>query len=392
MSVLDIAKQLGQDVEALKRGETLHSTILVNSLDEFRELFGGGLTDDQRAAFSKGSEGVQPDQAPGITELVHHTFGSGPLTAVGAGQAEATFPAKVQVMMAQDVLINSDLVVGPNAAPYAVLADTLTFKGGSLTVLATALTIKANTLSIATGTSKNPYHVGIFGVAGQPGTKGPDGPPYSQPAQGGSNSSAPTPGICTGASDGGNGNPGAKGQVGSPGGPGNPGTASLPATLQIAAYDPASVSAFIVQTQSGAGGAGGLGGNGGRGQDGGRGGNGCDSGCEGTDGGNGGAAGAGGDGGPGGNGANGTNGYPISISFPNSAKTYLQTVTLPAPPGAGGAGGSGGPAGNPGGGGSGGKHKSDGQSGSGASNGATGAAGTPGASSGAPGAITVNYT
>jgi len=390
MNLREVAQSLRIDPSTLENGQVVDTSVAVPDVETFRKLFGGTLSDEQRAAFSAAAPDLE--EHPQMKALTHHVFGSGDLDDDARAYARQVLPANVRVMLGDTVTINSDIVQGPSGQPYAIVTDNLVFDGGSLTMQATALTINAGTVTVKSGSPTNPYHIGIMGVAGTQPAQAAAGSPYANAAQAGSNSSAPTPGICTGASDGGTGTAGSKGNVGNPGNTGNTGLASYPAAITVTSFDPASASALVVQTQSGAGGAGGQGGNGGQGQTGGQGGNGCDSGCEGTDGGNGGAAGQGGDGGPGGNGANGVNGYPSSISFPNASKQMLQTVSVSAPPGAAGPGGSGGPAGYPGGGGSGGKHKSDGQSGGGASGGTTGANGTAGTIQGAPGQISFTWT
>jgi hypothetical protein len=53
MSYLDRAKLLGHDIERLKRGEVIESTVLVKSIDEFKAIFAGNLSNDQRAAYSR---------------------------------------------------------------------------------------------------------------------------------------------------------------------------------------------------------------------------------------------------------------------------------------------------------------------------------------------------
>jgi hypothetical protein len=366
-------------------------SVNIASIEEFRELFGGRLDEGQRAEFTRNMPADVDPRIPGLRWLVEYVFGSRELTPGDKEFAHALFPLKADMVSGDTVTINSDIVVGPGASPYVIDADTLIFDGGSLTVLSTALMIKVGDLRVKAPGSR-PYHIGIFGTKGATGDTGSDGAPYSGPAQAGSDSSAPTPGICTGAGKGGNGSDGGKGNDGGIGSNGRDGLASMPATITIAAVEPESETQLVISTASGDGGDGGVGGKGGTGQTGGNGGKGCDSGCEGTDGGNGGAAGMGGNGGPGGTGGNGTAGYPISVSFPKDQRGMLQTIVAAAPPGQGGTGGNGGAAGSPGAAGTGGKHSTNGQPGSSASAGNSGDTGSRGAQPGAPGTLDVKYT
>jgi len=390
VDVQEAAKLFGLDPSSAGKGNAAGKTIVVQDIDTFRKLFGGELTDEQRQAFSAAAPDIE--EHPPMGELIDHVFGAGELTDSAEAYSREVTPTEVTMVAGDTFTIDTDIVQGPSGQPYSIVTDNLVFDGGSLTMLATALTIQATSVTIKSGSQKNPYHIGIMGVVGATPEQAPSGAPYANSAQSGSNSSPPSPGICSGAKSGGTGKNGAKGNPGAAGYPGNQGVASYPATIAIKSFDASSTTGLVVQTQSGAGGIGGQGGNGGPGQNGGNGGKGCDSGCEGTNGGNGGNAGAGGDGGPGGTGADGINGYPISISFPSAAKQMLQTVSVAAPAGPGGKGGAGGPPGSPGKGGDGGKGKSDGKSGSGASGGAAGATGTAGANPGAPGQISIAWT
>ncbi|MCB1307301.1 MAG: hypothetical protein KDK30_03930 [Leptospiraceae bacterium] len=395
MNYLDRARQLGQDVEALQRGETITSHVTFATIEEFKNFFGAGLTEEQRTAFSlsapsDGDTGTGLNH-PRMRNLTHYVYGNRALTAEDTEYATQIFPVRVAVTSGNQIVINSDQVVGPAASPYSINAGTLVFSGGSLTVITTSLYIKADNLLTQHG-GKEQYLVGILGQQGRTGDVGGNGEAYKNPAKNGSNASAPTPGICTGASDGGKGDDGKEGNQGGNGGKGDNGHSNLPASISIGAVDPASQIPFVVFTMSGPGGNGGNGGDGGQGQDGGDGGHGCDSGAEGTDGGNGGNAGKGGLGGNGGDGGDAVDGQGISITFPNASKSILQTLPQAAQPGQGGNPGKGGSPGSPGKGGSGGKHKSDGSEGSGASSGDDGKPGNASQKTGAPGQFVINYT
>ncbi|WP_201339284.1 hypothetical protein [Isorropodon fossajaponicum symbiont] len=60
---------------------------------------------------------------------------------------DIAFPFKGSVMYGKDIVINKDIVVGPAASSYFINADILTFDGGSITSITTALTITANNRS-----------------------------------------------------------------------------------------------------------------------------------------------------------------------------------------------------------------------------------------------------
>ncbi|WP_380787742.1 hypothetical protein [Sphingomonas sp. R86521] len=94
----------------------------------------------------------------------HDLFGTGDLTPEAQAHAEPILPMQVQRTIGQTVTIDTDMIVGPNATPEATIADALIFKGGSLTVKSTALTIRAGRLPIAPGRNSNyPYHLGVLG-------------------------------------------------------------------------------------------------------------------------------------------------------------------------------------------------------------------------------------
>jgi hypothetical protein len=398
MDYLLRAQALGHDIRKLKKGEIIRSTVSIRSLDEFKSIFANNLTAEQRALHSKQVSGLPLGDYPGATAMARlgaHIWGDKSLSSADVEFAKSIFPLKVDVVSGSDVTITTDEVIGPAAAPQVVNAGTLTFAGGSITLMNTVFTVSADTLVLdKLGTT--PYHIGILGATGAEGSTGSTGSTTPGQAQNGSNISAPTPGICTGVGDGGTGSPGAAGGVGGIGGIGGSGAASLTATVTIGSFPNPGQAAFVINTQSGGGGQGGTGGTGGAGQQGGNGGSGCNSGCEGTDGGNGGNGGAGGTGGIGGVGGAGVDGSPISISFPagpnGSPNPLLVLNSAPAPAGTGGSGGVAGLGGAGGNAGSGGKHKSDGQSGSSGANGQVGNQGLPGGTTGAPAHFNVNWT
>jgi hypothetical protein len=391
---LERAQIIGHDVSRLQKGETLSSTVQIDSLDKFKALFAGDSTAAQRADFSKQAAAL-PGGAPfhdeTMARLVDYVYGTGTLSAADAEASKKMFPLKVTAVSASTVTIDTDREYGPSVAPVVINAGTLIFADGSITVMNTVLSVSADTLQVNSGGAK-PYHIGVLGAPGAIGTTGTVGLTAAGQAPAGRNSYPPAPGTCQGSPNGGPGSSGATGGIGGPGGPGNPGLSSLPAQIFIAEFDTSQPNKFVIFTQSGSGGQGGLGGTGGAGQQGGNGGHGCESGCEGTNGGNGGQGGTGGQGGNGGSGGNGASGSPIAIIFPQAAKSYLATTSAVAPAGAGGLPGPSGSGGAGGAAGWGGKHHSDGSAGATGADGSPGQAGPDGTVTGVPGNFNIKYT
>ncbi len=395
------------------------SHITIQTIDQFGEIFAAGISEELRKQFSDSLPKSSSEDV--LRELADYVYGScyvkeifpvkvkmrKPLSRLAVEYINKVFPLKAKAVSEHNVVIDKDIVFGPSASPQIINADTLTFDGGSITAVTTSLSINANKLIITGKSSSNPYHVGVFGRKGSDGADGNPGKHYTSPAVAGHDSSAPTPGICTGASNGGKGDNGLKGFPGEDGKDGKDGQPNMPANISIAdmgdkskempVFCPSCGTAnvvildtetanFVVSTYSGAGGAGGIG------QTGGNGGNGCRTGCEGTDGGQAGDGGDGGDGGNGGNGGNGASGNPITITFPIKDKNYLQTVSTTAPLGSGGDEGRAGVGGDGGTGGAGGKHKTNGSSGGQGKYGEKGKKGADGTRPGAPGNIVFHYT
>lgn len=301
------------------------------------------------------------------------------------------FPLTMQKVSTSELVIDKEFVIGPHASPYLIDVDSLVFDGGSITVISTALNIKAKKVTITNKPSSKQYHIAILGQAGLKGRTGSKGSEYVSRARDGSNSYAPSPGICTSAGSAGVGSDGKNGGVGGVGGQGNKGIANWPATIEINSFSENSPTLEIL-LKSGVGGAGGDGGIGGAGQEGGHGGNGCYSGCEGTNGAFGGTGGNGGNGGNGGSGGSGANGNPVHISCPSVSRNLLSVTTESSEVGNVGNGGAGGAGGKGGSGGIGGKHSYNGQNGSGGENGNSGIAGTNTGTPGSAPRVIYNYT
>lgn len=393
-SFLELAERLGQSTERLKAGEAVQTVVQINSLDEFKELFGDVVDGKQREEISKDhllrhADGLK-DSTP-FTRLIDHVYGTAALSAEDAAIVEQMLPIKVLVQSVTDMNVTKDMIYGPSASPVMLNVGTLTFNGGSIITENTVLTLKAETVAFGATPGARPYHIGILGVDGATGAKGSDGAgPNPSQANSGSNAHRRSPGVCTGVGDGGVGSNGADGNKGSDGGAGGDGKPNLPATITIGQFSASDPGDLVLYSRSGAGGAGGNGGQGGAGQKGGNGGNGCDSGCEGTDGGNSGNGGKGGNGGNGGQGGNGVNGFNITVTVPDANLKNVQTSTEVAPYGQGGFKGAGGAGGDPGVKGKGGKGCSDGKAGVSGNQGDSGDAGKNGVQQGSPGQFYVN--
>ena len=213
MNYLLRAQALGHDISELKKGKTIRSTVSVRTIDEFKSIFGGEATAEQRKAYSEQFAAARLGDFPGamaIARLSEYVWGDRQLSPADAEFAESVFPLRIEAVSGQNVTISTDEVIGPGAVPFHVNAGTLTFAGGALTLFNTVLTVSADTL-VVNSSGSTPYHIGIFGAAGAQGTTGSTGSSTSGQAKHGSDSSAPSPGICTGASDGGPGGAGAAG-------------------------------------------------------------------------------------------------------------------------------------------------------------------------------------
>jgi hypothetical protein len=396
MSYLDIAARLGQHTDRLKAGESVQTQVQIASLEEFRELFAGHFTVDQRATHGQyfvqnhvAAQAGQPSRHH-FTRLAHHVYGDAPLSAADAQLAEKTFPIRVNLISKADYCVEADIVFGPSASPVVLNVGTLTFNGGTITTRNTVLALTADTLAFGTNPGTRPHHIGIMGVDGTAGSPGTDGPSVPRAASG-SDALPTSPGICTGAGNGGVGSDGEVGNPGGAGGNGDDGRASLPATITIGAFaDPNSK--LVLYARSGAGGNGGKGGRGGKGQQGGSGGSGCNSGCEGTDGGKAGSGGKGGAGGNGGNGGHAVNGFNVTVHVPAAMVENVVTSAEVAPFGQAGDFGLGGDGGAPGAQGKGGKHSTDGSTGMQGDPGNEGHPGKPGTHQGSPGHFFINGT
>nr|WP_011264510.1 hypothetical protein [Leptospirillum ferrooxidans]AAX36053.1 ORF289 [Leptospirillum ferrooxidans] len=285
MNFIDRTKLLGHDTSNLKDGETISSTVVVKSIDDFRELFGSDVGDAARADISNAlKEQKEPGATRmlpqvGWTRLIDYVYGNGTLSHNDKLLADSIFPIKITAVSANNLTIDTDEPYGPSAPPLLINVGTLTFDGGSISLLNTVGRIAADTLVVKKGGKKS-YHVGIFGSKVEEGKKypydGEDGKTGSDPdptaAGPGADKSPSSSGVCTGVGPGGDGKNGQDGVTGGDGGNGGDGLVSLSASITIKAFDSSSsTSIFAVQTQSGAGGNGGNGGAGGNGQDGGRG-------------------------------------------------------------------------------------------------------------------------
>ena len=271
-----------------------HGMITINTLDDFRALFASGITNaqiEEQQSLSQTNPNFNhiDDEEKILNDLIASVYADQnielPLT---QSFIENTFPIEVELLSANDVVISTDRVTGPNASPLLINADNLTFDGGSLTVITTVLTLSANNLIFKQSSTHQKINtISVFLVKKVKMVPLVPMAKISPPAQAGDTSNPPAPGFCAGAGNGKNGSAGNTGDNGRNGENGMEGDANLPANITINAVND-DLSQLVIFTQSGEGGAGGNGGNGGKGQQGGAGGHGCNSGCEGTDGGNGG--------------------------------------------------------------------------------------------------------
>jgi hypothetical protein len=390
-SYLERARKLGQSEARLQAGQLVRTLVQINSLDEFKLLLAGHLSDDQRQRHSQDLAqrhaidlAATADSFP-LARFTDYIYGTATLSDQDRQLAEMIFPVTLLAVSQADMMISSDIVYGPSASPVLLNVGRLTFSGGSITAMNTVLNVMADTLAFGDQRGSKPYHIAFMGVDGAAGANGMAGPaPNPAQAAAGADASPRSPGICSGVGNGGDGSNGASGASGGNGRTGDNGLPNLAATLSFGSFVTANAD-LVLYTRSGQGGNGGNGGSGGSGQQGGQGGQGCDSGCEGTNGGKAGNGGNGGDGGDGGQGGNGVNGFNIIVTVPSGHVRNVLTSSAVAPYGQGGlagVGGAGGAAGQPG---KGGKGSTSGAAGTQGNPGAPGKNGVVGTEQGSPG-------
>ncbi len=399
---IETAKKLGHDVEKLQKGEAIHSTKVVNNINELKSLLNhNGETSETRAARLEGIKAKDTSKLNATHKLLHSAqafvFADHDLTDAEHQSIKSSFPIEVKTSSFPNKTLKPGEVwdLGTSVSPVVINLGTLTMEpGSSIKIANTVLSLSVNTLvrnGSSTGSAN--YDLGIFGVtgitperAGQ-GSKGASGDDGHH-------------GTCKsgGGIAGDNGKPGHKGSTGGKGDQGKTGYDGLPsltATIKIGSGGiTGSSGIFVISTKSGDGGQGGQGGKGGTGGTGGDGGDGATCGCEHTDGGDGGKGGNGGEGGQGGSGGNAVNGNDIYVTVLKGQSNKIIKQQMTATPGHAGLGGPGGKAGKGGDGGSkGGAHGcpkgdkgDDGKHGMGGNAGTKGSAGTQ---TGAPGTIYV---
>lgn len=124
----------------------------VRSLKEYLDLMMPGHSDSHRTEFEKALPKNAPDQSEGDNanqELISHVYGGSDLqSALASSHLKNAFPSTADVFAGDDIVISKDIVIGPNHAPYAIHANTLTFDGGSLTIIAMALSKNVNKLMV----------------------------------------------------------------------------------------------------------------------------------------------------------------------------------------------------------------------------------------------------
>ncbi|MBF0419010.1 MAG: hypothetical protein HQL78_02465 [Magnetococcales bacterium] len=381
---LDRAAKLGHDIEKLKAGMRVCSLLEIKTPEEYRDLFAGHFTNEQRIAYGNGMRSKAPEEIFHSSDpqffkqlFEYYVYGNGTLGHADQQMALKMFPMQIIAESDSDLTLTSSVTY---TSSIVLNYATLTFDGGSIISENAVLGLNVDTIAFGDDYDTVKYHIGVLGAVGDTGSTGATGTTTSGQAASGSNSKPKSPGICTGAHSGGTGATGAAGGDGGEGGQGGNGYASDKATITVTtSFANPNNEELVVYTQSGAGGQGGTGGAGGAGQQGGNGGNGCNSGAEGTNGGSGGAGGVGGYGGTGGNGGVSVDGNDIYISVPSAYLDYVSyssDTTAYGAPGSGGAGGAGGAGGSGGDGGHGCHNGADGATGDAGNSGANGNAGT----------------
>ena len=416
---IQTAKKLGHDIERLKNGEEIVSTLVVNDIHELKALLNHGEdTSETRANRLKKFEAKDLTDLDKTERLVQKAnafiFADYPLSDQEHIAIKDAFPMEVECLSADNKIIGNAKpwkIPEPNTNhhPRIYNVDTFTIEPGAYIEITNCIVtmsigelVKYTDEPPKTPSPKgfsddddNYYDIGIFGAQGSIGATGQSG----QPGQNGTKGLHGKYG--TNGADGGKGSDGETGENGQP---------SLTANINIQKISfknnkPKDLSNNIddqnnykitIATQSGSGGLGGSGGQGGSGGNGGDGGAGHQRGCNpGTNGGSGGNGGNGGDGGQGGQGGNGTNGDDIYIKVSEDQEDKINPTDSPADPGKPGIAGVAGIGGKPGTGGNGGHQGScprgkNGADGNPGKPGDPGKIGTPGVSYGSPGTIYVN--
>jgi hypothetical protein len=333
------ATELGQDIEKLKKGETIDQVIKVDNIANLKLLLNGNTP----ANVSKTKPVSANKNAITIAEKAHdYVFFDSPLTDGDLAQLKSIFPVSIRTISAQDKTLQPGEVwdLGTSTNPVVVNLGTLTMQpGSSIKIANTVLDMTVNTLVVNSGDSTNPYDMGIFGVKGIT-------PPQVGPVKDADNGAVGSSGTCgpgggVPGDNGGTGGKGTTGYVGNTGYVGGNGLPSLTAIIMLGNIN----GNFKISTRSGDGGQGGQGGVGGKGGTGGTGGKGATCGCTNTNGGKGGNGGDSGNGGVGGKGGDATDGNNIYVIVPKGQSGKIIQIIGTAN---GGPGGPGGPAGSPG--------------------------------------------
>jgi hypothetical protein len=386
------AAKLGHSRELLEQGIAIQSRIIVENIEQLRELLNLDLSKQGREQLVEqlfaGIPAPPDDTAPGILENVgKYLYGNAELSKETRALIHTLFPMSITADSNPDETISTKYELKTNDPVYIKNWGTLTLaNGGCLIAYNKPIQISIDKL-IRTGSPPAPFSdfnilgatgatgiIGGTGNTGGGGDKGRDGECSSGGVAGRGGESGKTGGA---------------GIVGGTGNTGSAGLASQSATITIRSFG--STGPIFIATRSGTGGVGGVGGKGGRGGTGGGGGNGVTCACTGNGAGNGARGGTGGNGGAGGPGGNATNAAANVIVYaPSENISQIFPVSATVPSGAGGVGGAPGAGGAGGGGGSGGKYNGNGSGGSTGAIGATGATGAAGTQSGTPAQINID--
>ncbi|MBV9762798.1 MAG: hypothetical protein JO340_19725 [Acidobacteriaceae bacterium] len=385
------AAKLGHSRELLEKGVAIQSRIVVENVEQLRELLDLGLNKEGREKLVEEMfEGIPTppgDTAAGLLNRVEkYLYGNAELSHETRRLIESLFPMTISADSNPNETISTKYLLTSPDSVYVKNWGTLTLAdGGCLIANSKGVQITIEKL-IRTGKAPQPYSdINILGTTGAAGATGGTGGTGGQGDKG-------KDGYCSSggiAGPGGeNGKTGGQGIVGGTGGTGSDGSPSQLATIEIFSFG--STGTISVATRSGTGGAGGKGGTGGRGGTGGKGGNGVTCACTGNGAGSGARGGTGGTGGRGGQGGNAVAAAAnVVIRVPAQNISQIFPLSAPVPPGSGGPAGVAGAGGPGGGGGSGGKYNGNASGGSTGAGGVTGTGGTGGTQSGAAAKINI---
>jgi hypothetical protein len=323
------AKKLGHATDKGKLTQGASTTIMVQSLEELKELLNEEGVKYPYFETDKLANANSPEMLL-IDKVYRYIFGGeNQLTANDINIIQGVFPLPVQAISRENLKVEGRLVIESNTSVINNY-ETVTFEDGSyIDVISTDWKLCADNVIIEGNPPSGKSRINILGKdgdKGQSGRRGNDGNPGTD---GGTNSYAVNGGRGENAKE-----RGGFGQVGFQG------IGNSSAAIQIKERLDGTLS---VRTKSGSGGEGGDGGDGGKGGNGGHGGNVYKGACENITGGNAGKGGDGSDGGNGGKGGDGgTSTAPVTVSIPLGCSKQVVTETESSTGGKKGSHGAGG--------------------------------------------------